>query len=575
MLFFYLAAWYSLANGVIAILDHNTTSKATCRTIRQDPSWPSQYAWDSFNQTLGGKLIATIPIAAPCHTTLFGKPNPLFDEEQCSSLRNTWFLPETHAPSSSSPMAYAFTNNSCNPWLQPESPCTLGSHVVYSVNATESSDFQHAIQFATEHNIRLAVRNTGHDYLGKSTGAHALAIWTHHIKSMELLQYDGADYKGPAVKVGAGVEVLDAYEFASSHGLVVVGGNCPTVGLTGGYIQGGGHGPLASRFGLAADQALEYEVVTPTGDLLLATASQNSDLFWALRGGGGGTFGVVFSVTVKAYPDTYVSIANMTVADNGTNTDAIYSGIGYFIQNVLPDLVDTNAFVSWVAAPTGFLIAPAILPDVKSDELTQIMQPLFDKFDDLGLIYQYNISQHPTFLSAYQYYQASSSWNVSDYNTGGRLIPRDLAIQNTSALVEAIRYIGTSTILSGVGFNVSRGVSSPDDVAANPYLRRALFDIVIGTPINYTDWSVTLRDQDEITYDLLPPLEKLTPDGGVYLNEADFRQPDWQRTMYRDHYERLLDIKHKYDPEGVLYAKTAVGSEEWVEQSDGRLCRVG
>jgi hypothetical protein len=73
-------------------------------------------------------------------------------------------------------MAYPFTDNSCNPWLQPNTTCTLGGQVVYSVNATGVDDVQKTIRFASRNNIRLVIRNTGHDYLGKSTGAHALAI---------------------------------------------------------------------------------------------------------------------------------------------------------------------------------------------------------------------------------------------------------------------------------------------------------------------------------------------------------------------------------------------------------------
>ncbi|KAI4858739.1 FAD-binding domain-containing protein [Hypoxylon rubiginosum] len=576
MSFRYQVSLLSLLVLSAAVAVRNLGPNATtthCRSVPHDASWPSQSDWDSLNHTVGGKLIATVPIAAACHNSLFSQSNlSRFNQPDCDALRNVWYYPETHLPSSSSPMAYTFSNNSCNPWLDPASPCTLGFHVAFSVNATSTSDFQAAIKFTREHNVRLAIRNTGHDYLGKSTGAHALSIWTHYMKSMNFIKaYQSTNYTGPAVKLSAGVESIEAYSFAHSHGVMLVGGNCPTVGLAGGYTQGGGHGPLASKYGLSADQVLEWEVVTGTGELLIATQNQNSDLFWALRGGGGGTYGVVSSVTVKAFSDTFFSTAYLTILNNGTNADDLYHAVGLFIQT-LPSLVDAGVYVVWVAAPFGFMLMPAIVPGLHSAGLDEMMQPLLDDISHIGLDYQYSSSEHPSFLTAYN--SLTSSWNVSDYNIGGRLIPRSLVDTDSDALLEAIRYISSRTLMSGVTFNLNNGVSSADEVGANPYLRKSLFSVTVGTLINYTDWNANRAAQDMITYDLLPKLQAITPNGGVYLNEADFQAPDFKETFYGDHYQRLLQIKDKYDPDDIFYAQTAVGSDRWKENLDGRLCRV-
>ncbi|KAK7973254.1 hypothetical protein PG988_007388 [Apiospora saccharicola] len=573
-----VVVWSSVFVASIASLTRDRASSgcaARCRTIPSDSAWPETSVWAQLNETVGGKLIQTVPIAAVCHKTLNGQDSGLHDEAKCAALRNVWFFPETHLVDPASPMSYYFSNNTCNPWLEPDTPCTTGTDAVYVINATEVSDIQEGIRFAVKKNIRLVIRNTGHDYLGKSTGAHSLSIWTHNLKSMKLLDhYSSSEYTGPAVKLGAGVESLEAYKFADSYGLVVVGGNCPTVAMGGGYIQGGGHGPLASRHGLAADQVLEMEVVSPSGETLAASATDNAELFWALRGGGGGTFGVVTSVTVKAFPDTIGSTASMMVANNGANADALYSAIGGWIQKALPGLVDAGAFVSWIAAPFGFTVSPAVAPGLTSAELDGLMQPMIDVLKAAGLEYTYSSAQHATFLESYQFYQQTASWNVSDYTLGGRLIPRDIALQNTDAVIEAIRHISATAIFSGVSYNVADGVQFPDDVAVQPYMRKTLIGVALGTPLNYTDWSASVAAQDQVTNDLVPTLEKLTPNGGAYLNEADFQQPDFQRTLYGDHYTKLLEIKRKYDPKSILYAKTAVGSEEWEERGDGRLCRV-
>jgi hypothetical protein len=92
-----------------------------------------------------------------------------------------------------------------------------------------------------------------------------------------------------------------------------------------------------------------------------------------------------------------------------------------------------------------------------------------------------------------------------------------------------------------------------------------------------TDYSVNIARANEMTYELLPMLEAITPNGSAYLNECDFQQPDFQRVLYGVNYEALLNIKDKYDPDQIFYAITGVGSERWYEDKDkgGRLCRVG
>jgi FAD/FMN-containing dehydrogenase len=183
-------------------------------------------------------------------------------------IQANWPRPELHDETTHSPMASFFANMSCDPFTPREAQCVLGSYVPYAVKASGETDYRATIAFATKHNIRLVIRNTGHDYMGKSTGAGALALWTHHIKDISIQDYESPSYTGKAIKVGAGVQAGEAQTAANAHGLVVVEGDCPTVGIAGGYTQGGGASPLASRFGLAADGVLEWEVVTGVSFLL-------------------------------------------------------------------------------------------------------------------------------------------------------------------------------------------------------------------------------------------------------------------------------------------------------------------
>jgi hypothetical protein len=114
--------------------------------------------------------------------------------------------------------------------------------------------------------------------LGRSIGTGSLSLWTHYLKDIAIKDYKYTSYTGKAMKIGARVQAYEAYEAAHKQNLRVVGDTCPTVGLAGGYTQGGGHSMLSTVHGLGADQVLEWEVVTANGNTLIATPEKNNDL---------------------------------------------------------------------------------------------------------------------------------------------------------------------------------------------------------------------------------------------------------------------------------------------------------
>ena len=131
----------------------------------------------------------------------------------------------------------------------------------------------------------------------------------------------------PVVTLQAGMQWGDIYKQAAAKGVEVVGGSDPSVGL-GGFLGGAGHGPLTASRGLAADQVLEYQVVTPDGEIRIVNAYQQKDLFWALCGGGASTFAVMASVTVKTFPLQTVTQWGFEI--NSTNNDALWDATTYF-----------------------------------------------------------------------------------------------------------------------------------------------------------------------------------------------------------------------------------------------------
>lgn len=244
----------------------------------------------------------------------------------------------------SSVMAPFFANQSCDPFTAENKTCDYGNYVRYAVNVSTSDDVVAAISFAQENNIRFVIRNTGHDYLGRSTGAGSLSVWTHYLKDIDFLDWSDQYYTGAAVKVGAGVQGFDAFAATKDKGVVVIGGECPTVGLAGGYTQGGGHSALSTSFGLSADNVLEWEAVTASGEVVTASRTNNTDLYWALSGGGGGNYAVALSMTVKTFPDSYVGAATLAFYASDMSNETFYEAINAF-HAALPAMVDAGAMV--------------------------------------------------------------------------------------------------------------------------------------------------------------------------------------------------------------------------------------
>ena len=372
----------SISPALAVALQNQTYPTHRCRCFSGDSCWPSQETWKAFNKTIRGRLIATIPLGSPCHDDGFSP----YDAQKCSSVQAQWEQPQLHYDSSSSTMAPFFANQSCDPFLPRSARCDIGTYVSYAVNVTGPEDVSRTLSFVAYHNIRLVIRNTGHDYNGKSTGAGALAVWMHHLKDIEFLDYRSSNYTGKAIKVGAGVQMFEAYDAANAQGLSVVGGECPTVGYAGGYVQGGGHSSLASKYGLAADQVLEWEVIDGTGRFLHASVSENSDLFWALSGGGGGTFGVVTSMTSKAHPNIPVSGANLTFSNLGLSQDQFYHAVSTFHQS-LPSIVDAGVTGVWFFTNNTFELTPLTAPNVSVSQLRKLMSPLTNELNLLNVTY--------------------------------------------------------------------------------------------------------------------------------------------------------------------------------------------
>ncbi|KAF5359419.1 hypothetical protein D9756_003300 [Leucocoprinus leucothites] len=479
-------------------------------------------------------------------------------------------------------MAPVFLNKSCDPFTNVDDRCIIGTYVEYSVDLASPGHVINTLKFAKEHNIRFVVKNTGHDYMGKSTGAGGLAVWMHHLTDREWIpKYDGSGstYKGPAVKVYAGVTVDDLQRDAEARGQVIVAGQCPTVGYAGGYIQGGGHSVLGSLHGMAADQTLEFEVITTDGKFVRASPSENAELFWALSGGGGGTYGIVWSVTVKTYADmpvTTVHVAYQPPSSSQSALDTHWKSIGSYLTESQKYL-DAGAYYVNAFDNTLFRVV-LLFPKKTPKEVTDLTQPWFNTLKALNITPStFEIVRRPTVRNATTLVSDALGGEILTATDlyGARILPKRLweTSQGLPALFKTLRGIADDNgHITDVGINPTDEVSGNPNNAVLPAFRSMHSMCLVLWHWNDTaSWEEQFSGTRSVT-SLTSRLAEIAPETGAYLNEADPFNPNWKQDYYGKNYDRLLSIKNIWDPDQMLYGTTAVGGDRWVTVEGGRLC---
>ncbi|KAJ8063556.1 hypothetical protein OCU04_007428 [Sclerotinia nivalis] len=560
---------------IAAASGNESTTVPACRYMPGDAVWPSDEEWEKLNQTIGGRLIRGVPLAQPCS-------DPGYDPTICTMLADEWEDQEPYIRDPVNIMSPYWQNNSCSPFSQYLGPngtgtCTLGNVAQYAINVSDAATVVAGLQFATEKNIRVTIKNTGHDQLGRSAGKGSLALWMHNLNGKSFFNYSSAHYTGPALRAGAGVQVLEAYEVASEHGLRVTGGSCPTVGLAGGWLPGGGHGPLTSAYGLGADNALEFEVVTANGSLLTATPTQNEDLYWALSGGGPGNYAVVLSVTVKAHADG--PVAGSTFLIENSNPEAFWSAVRAWLKHLL--VLDTIPGLKTIIDLTNeyFILDFATWPGATADDLTTALLPFLDELKTLNISLSTNETNvFPTFLEHYNYFVGADPI-PNNLSVNDRLIPRSLVEDDTKLqeFVNAVRAIVSNYsdaefvfLASNVTYKRIGGTRGFNSVL--PAWRDSLFAMNFGlTLADNATWDV-MRDNQATINGWQDGFRALTPGGGSYMNEATFDNPEYKWDYFGENYDKLNAIKNKYDAEHILWTHAAVGSDALSVAEDGRLC---
>ena len=252
-----------------------------------EPGWPDPAEWAKLRRSVGGRLVQVRSPFEAC------TPDPASPgcTELFQSLRDPFSIGDS--------VALTQTLGWTDAWTTQAS--------AYAVLAQHSADVAAAVDFARHHRVRLVVKGAVTVMLGLER-TDSLLIWTRpNMGAVELhdrfVPRGAAGLLEPeaAVSVGAGAIWMEVYDAVTTRaGRYVQGGGCTTVGVPG-LVLGGGFGSFSKGFGTAAANLLEAEVVTADGAVCIANAVRNRELFWALKGGGGGTFGVVTRLTLRTH----------------------------------------------------------------------------------------------------------------------------------------------------------------------------------------------------------------------------------------------------------------------------------
>lgn len=571
--------------------------------IPSDSCWPSTAEWNALNSSVSGQLIATQPLAIPCY------PGPAHNQAQCALVDQQW----TNASfQSSSPVGLSYPINiTCPPVNvtagQVPGTCNIGTNPRYAVNATSAKQVSAAVTFAKKHNVRLVIKNTGHDILGRSNGYGSLEIWIRHLRTgisfHESFQSSCSktNWTGSAFTIGGGYTWTDIYPVAKQYNVVVVGGGTPSVGAIGGWMQGGGHGPASHQFGLGADQVLSAEVVLADGSVVTASPCENTDIYFAIRGGGPGTYGVVTSTTVKTHAMVSAAVQHLAIApltDSPKDVSAFLDAVSILFA-AYPDLNDAGyaGYGSWSIASPAPLFGNFTAGFVHGIYMfNQSISSAQDAFGPtLKLLKPYNLTS--LFISA-SYLSYPDYWTF--YSTesgveppvgaasalGSRLFSRAAVKDHTSlrSMIQTLAGTAAEQTSNSVelvgGGQVFKDTASDPYLALNPAWRTAYFSNIVSRawPMaaeEVLDSSVVDAAWHDITDVKTAAMKRQAPHTGAYMNEADRLDPDWETDFYGPgNYEKLLSIKNKRDPGGVFYCPTCVGSKGWQEDAAGRLCQV-
>ncbi|MFK4446622.1 hypothetical protein ABH944_006815 [Caballeronia udeis] len=585
------AAGFSFLSGVWKPIHAAAASSAVARVRPGDPRWPSGAQWNELGQQVGDALVKVQSPLLACRNS----PDSAGCQQLFKELKNPYFLGDE--------VGLTQTLGWVDAWTSKPS--------VYAVAARNTNDIVAAVNFARQNNLRLVVKGGGHSYQGTSNAPDSLLVWTRKMNDITLRDaFVGAGCEGHAspvraVTVGAGALWAHVYDAVTTQaGGYVQGGGCMTVGVAG-LIQSGGFGSFSKAYGMAAGSLLEAEVVTADGVVRIANACTNPDLFWGLKGGGGGSLGVVTRLTLRVHelPETFGAV-NMTI--KATSAPAFRRLVGVIIDFYRQNLLNPHWGEQITLRRNNVLKISMVFQGLSRSEAQAVWQPFMDTLDASPDDFKVEFSPlkiaalsarsfwAPTLFKRLLGFMSTDDrpdspkdnvfWTGNQGEAGQVLHGYESAWLPAALLQDGQRQALADTLFAAsrqwtVSLHVNKGlagapgeaIAAARDTATNPAALEAFALLISGAegPPAYPgiqghepDSELARRSAQSIGR-AMDEVRKLVPDPGSYVSESNFFNADWQRAFWGTNYSRLLAVKDRYDPDGLFFVHHGVGSERW------------
>ena len=411
------------------------------------------------------------------------------------------------------------------------------------VFAFDTQDVINAVCWARYWNIAIRMRSGRHSYEGLSVSDGGIVIDVSQMKQVRL------DNRHSVVTVQTGVKNIDLYRILGSEGLVVPGGVCPTTGIAG-VTLGGGHSMLSRPWGLTLDHLLELEMVDANGCVLHVSPDRHADLFWAYRGSGGGNFGICTSFLFR--PCRIDTVGFVEISWNLNDLEAVLRTWQYYTHPGTDDRLTPTLFITSGQKPMQSDFAGDQSPDFfplvmqgvflgSALELRRLLKPLLRT----GSPQKITIEDLP-------WLEVVNRLSVSQPTTPAPFKSTDCFIYNQlpEAAISTIRCFisepptsSVTVLFHGLGGAIAKVPSH----ATAYFHRHARSKIAL-----WATWDTPAGALPGIRWeeDFRKAMRPYTR--GVYVNSPNLAIKNWPRDYYGCNFEKLTDIKARYDPENVF-----------------------